>query len=479
MKLKNGIIALCACVFTLTCFAVPAHGIGKPDVKYSECALVYCIESNQRLYESNTDRVIYPAGLVKLMTALVASEYALGLDEGYGRICTVSPTAYYSTAGNDINLQLGEQMSMYNLLVGVLLAGANDCANVLAEEVAGSIDEFVLMMNEKAESLGMTNTHYTNPTGLHDDEMVTTVDDLLILALYASADQYISEIAAKKTETIPATNRDNARYLGTRNYLVSDNAVSGYYYRYATGLACGSTVQGGYCVIGTASHNGLNFIAISTGAQNVKVIDREQVLEVDENGDLVYDDEGNPVILVEEISHTDFRGLTDAKNMLYWADSSFRYIKAVDRSTPICEIKVRLAKNTDRAVLLPEFPIELFVPTDVDRVNDIVLDWTLDSDVLYAPVKAGERVGTVRVTYMGDFIGEVPLIVNTTIEQSTMLVILDAAWQICKTPFARVALISIAVAVIAYIIINAVERQKKKNAAKRRRLHSTDTKYLQ
>ena len=85
----------------------------------------------------------------------------------------------------------------------------------------------------------------------------------------------------------------------------------------------------------------------------------------------------------------------------------------------------------------------------------------------------------MRVTYMGDFIGEVPLIVNTTIEQSTMLVILDAAWQICKTPFARVALISIAVAVIAYIIINAVERQKKKNAAKRRRLHSTDTKYLQ
>ena len=132
MKLKNRIISLCACVFTLTCFAVPAHGIGKPDVKYSECALVYCIESNQRLYESNTDRVIYPAGLVKLMTALVASEYALGLDEGYGRICTVSPTAYYSTAGNDINLQIGEQMSMYNLLVGVLLAGANEGCGITA-----------------------------------------------------------------------------------------------------------------------------------------------------------------------------------------------------------------------------------------------------------------------------------------------------------------------------------------------------------
>lgn len=477
MKHKKQIIALVLAVL-LIILSVPAFGIGDPDVKFSQCGLVYCIESNQRLYSLNTDEIIYPTGLAKLMTALIASEYALGLEEGYNKICTVSPTAFYSTSGNDIELQIGEQISIYSLLVGLIIYGANDCANVLAEEVAGSIDEFVLMMNAKAAELGMVNTNYTNPTGLHEDAMITTVDDLLVLALYASADQYISEIAAEKTIMIPATNRNTARYLGTRNFLVSDNSVSGYYLSIATGLMCGNTNEGGYCVVGTASHNGLNYIAIATGAKNVTVIDQPMVLLVDENGDVVYDDEGNVTILVDEISHIEYRGLTDAKNMLSWADKSFKYIKAVDRSTPICEIKIKLAKNTDRAVLLPEYPIELFVPTDIDYEKEIKLEWSLDSDVVYAPVKAGEKMGTVRVSYNGDLIGEVPLIINTTIEQSTLLVILDGARQICKTPFARVTIIAIAVAAVAYIIISAVERQKKKNEAKRKKLRAIDTKYL-
>ncbi|MBO4413455.1 MAG: D-alanyl-D-alanine carboxypeptidase, partial [Clostridia bacterium] len=244
-------------------FSLTPGALEDPSNEHCESSLVYCIEANQILYEKKIDDVHFPTGLTKLMTAVIASEYAVKkLPDGYDTVCTVSATAYHSTTGTDIELRINEKISFYNLLVGMLLAGANDCANVLAEKVGGSIDGFVMMMNDKAQELQMTGTFFTNPTGMHDPLMVTTARDMLTLAKYAMTDTTITEIASQKTVTIPATNRSEKRVIGTRNYLVSERATTAYYLNIATGLISGNTPEGGYCVIGTASHNGSNYIAV-------------------------------------------------------------------------------------------------------------------------------------------------------------------------------------------------------------------------
>ncbi len=460
-------------------FSLTPSALSDPENEHCESSLVYCIEANQILYEKKIDDVHFPTGLTKLMTAVIASRYAVEkLPDGYDTICTVSATAYHSTTGADISLRINEKISFYNLLVGMILGGANDCANVLAERVGGSIDGFVMMMNDKAQELGMTETFFANPTGMHDPLMVTTARDMLTLAKYAMTDTTITEIASQKTVTIPATNRSEKRVIGTRNYLVSERATTAYYLNTSTGLISGNTPEGGYCVIGTASHNGSNFIAIVMKASAPVIVDQERVLEIDEEGNFVIDEEGNFVELQPRITHTVFNCFLDARSLLRWADSSFRFVKIIDKSTPICEIGVKLAKNTDRVAVIPETPVELYVPSDLDRNRDLVIDWTLDSNNISAPVYAGTRVGSVKVFYKGEFVDEVPLVVNTTIEQNSILVLLNAAWEMCKTPVVRVILLLILVGSVAYVIITAIDREKRKKAKRRRELGDSGRKYL-
>ena len=111
--------------------------------------------------------------------------------------------------------------------------------------------------------------------------------------------------------------------------------------------------------------------------------------------------------------------------------------------------------------------MEIFVPNDIDRENDIKLEWTLDSETLTAPVQAGQEVGMLRVTYMGEFIGEVPLVVRTGITADGGLTVLDRVGQLMRTPFFTAILIAVAVCALIYVFGTAISRSRKKNEAKR------------
>lgn len=477
--MKKILVLILLSVILISAFPVSGSAVSIPDIEHeSESALVYCVESGQMLYSRNPDEPLYPTALTKLMTAYLASKHAKTLEDGYNTLVTMSPTAYYSTSGNDIEISINEEMSIYNLLVGLILAGANDCANMLAEEVSGSIEDFVVLMNQTAKELGMNDTYYTNPTGMHEDDMVTTANDMLKLCLHIRSETTITEIAACKTIVIPPTNKREQRAIGTRNFLVSERTTQDYYLPIASGLIYGETTAGGPAIASTASHNGKNYICILLGGTTIVYVDKEEIIETDENGDYVFNDDGTPVILQERETHSVNYCLLEARKLLKWADDSFSFIKAIDKSTPICEIPVKLAKNIDSVALIPKEPIEIFVPADLDRKRDILIEYELDQDVLYAPVQAGQVVGRVSLTYLGDFIGEVPLVVDATVEQNTILVILNSIWRICNTPFMRVALGALIIGSLAYIIITAVDRGKRKKAAKRKYIKENEIKYL-
>ncbi len=447
--------------------AFGAAAIEPPEIESSQTALVYCVESGTILYENGIDNEIFPAALVKLMTALVAYENAEAAGLTMESKVTVSRRVINATVGNKVPLYYGEELSLQDLMGAMVLSGANDAALAIAEAVGGSFEDFVDMMNAKAAELGMTHTVYRNATGIHHNEMVTTPRDLLILASYVNRIPYLADLCAMPRITVEATNRSEVRYIGTRNYLISDRVSTDYYLPMANGMICGSTAEAGYCAIATGQHDGLNFIAIITGAGSTMVLASEAYTYPDGNGNEIY---------VPEQYKVRLDGLVEAGRLLTWADRNFRYIRAVDRSTPIVEVPVRLARDIDSVTLMPETPLELFVPNDIDRAVDLSLDWTLENEILEAPIKAGQRVGTLTVSYRGEKIGRVPLVVRNNIERSGGLTVFYRLKTLAETPFFLVAIALTAFAAVFYIFSTAASRQKKKKTALRE--YEKKTRYL-
>lgn len=442
-------------VLLLLLSSLPVNAVSDPELSHSAASLIYCTEPDRVLYSSDAGKKMYPAALTKLMTVLLAAESIESGKLTADQPITASATAVSAAEGNNISIKVGETLKLRDLVGATILAGANDAALVIAEAVSGSVTEFVRLMNQRAGELGMKDTVYTNPTGLHDGEMVTTANDLLILAKLAMTKQFLSELFGSVRITIDATDMSAARYLGTRNYLVSTRVTTDYYLSTANGMICGSTYEAGFCIIATAQHDGLNYIAIVLGADTTTV----------EKTPAVTDSDGREVTPAEY--KYIMNGFIEAAKLLKWADGNFSYIKAVDSSTPVCQIPVRLADGIDSVALLPESPVEIYVPNDIDRENDIVLDWTLDSDTLTAPVQAGQKVGVLRVTYKGEFIGEVPLVVKTGITADGGLTVLDRLGQLMRTPFFTVILIAVAVCALIYVFGTAISRSRKKAEAKR------------
>lgn len=236
----------------------------KPDFSSlnltSDGILLLETETGDILFEKNSNDKMFPASTTKLMTAILV------LENGYlNELVTVSSSAVNSVPSGYVKAPLyaGEELRVEELLYALLLPSANDAANVLAEHISGSIPAFADLMNSKAQELGMTNTHFTNPSGIHDNDLYTTASDLSVLARYAMKNEKLREIVKTTTYTLPATSvhPKEDRELKTSNLLL-DSSSKSYYYEYATGIKTGFTNPAGDCLVASAKKDGIEFIAV-------------------------------------------------------------------------------------------------------------------------------------------------------------------------------------------------------------------------
>lgn len=148
------------------------------DTSDALAACFFNLNTKEVLYAKNIHERLYPASTTKIMTALVALEYG-DLDAQ----ATVSQEAvtFHESGVSTVKLKAGDVLTLRQLLYALLLASANDAANVIAEQIAGSSEQFVAMMNEEAAKIGATNSQFVNPNGLHDEEHYTTVYDLYLM----------------------------------------------------------------------------------------------------------------------------------------------------------------------------------------------------------------------------------------------------------------------------------------------------------
>ena len=239
------------------------------------------LNSGKILYERNTDTKIYPASITKLMTAILVVENCNLTD-----IATVSEKAVTSVPYGYVNakLQVGEKLTVEELLYAMLVPSANDAANALAEHVGGSIDSFAAMMNTRASELGCMGTNFTNPSGLHQKEHYTTTKDLYLIAQKAYSYDTIRKIIRTTQYTLPSTAKypKKDRVLTTTNYLIRKEFTK-YYYPYCTGAKTGYTGDAKNCVVEFAERDGMKLVAIVMGeagkVKGKKFLDARQMFE--------------------------------------------------------------------------------------------------------------------------------------------------------------------------------------------------------
>lgn len=192
----------------------------------SEAAVILEDSTGTTLYAKNMDEVLYPGSTVKIMTCLLALENSNLTDEV---TMTATGVSGVTDGGANISAQLDEVFTMEQCLYAIMVASANDIALQVAEHIGGSVENFVAMMNTRAAQLGCTNTMFTNPTGLPDENQHTTAHDMALIMKAATENPSFSPIASANTYTIPATNVSGGARSLTSKFTMTNNSSDAYY----------------------------------------------------------------------------------------------------------------------------------------------------------------------------------------------------------------------------------------------------------
>ncbi len=369
------------------------------------------ITTGDVMFEKDAQMLIFPASTVKIMTAIVAYENIPDLDV----LIYASEKAIKKTTGTKLNptrpIKADEGLSARDLLYGLLVTGANDAANVLAEYVGGTEENFVEMMNAKAKEIGAKNTTFKNPTGLHHPDMTTTAYDMALISNYAYYINDIVKMAGSTNHTIEETNiTKHRRSLYNRNRMIRRvEGEANYFYKGALGLSAGSTPEGGNCVIAIAEKSGQTYLAVVMNADSTP---------------------------------TENFAYSDAKTLLNTCFDNFSVQKVAKSGDIHHEIPVSLAANVDHIILHAAKDISALLPNNVDKEKDILLKKLVYSDAV-APISANQIFGELEVVYKGTItLGKTELAAGNSVDRSNLLYFLDALRRFFTSPWFITAFIT-------------------------------------
>lgn len=347
--------------------AVRAEGLDVP----APSAILMDAATGTVLYEKNADEKLPPASVTKIMTLLLVMEALDSGRIGWDDMVTASEAAA-AKGGSQVYLEVGEQMSMDEMLKSVVVSSANDCATALAEHVAGSEAAFVEKMNARAAELGMENTHFVNCTGLDDgenaSEHLTTARDIAIMSR-----ELLTHEEIKKYTTIWMDTVRNGQFgLSNTNKLVR-------FYEGTTGLKTGYTSTAGHCLSASAERDGMELIA---------------------------------VVLHCESSTDRFRS---AKALLDYGFANYA-LADTQPEEPLQPVRVILGEESTLTPVLQQTAPILIEKGELAGVTRTV---TLCQEV-EAPVEAGQQLGTLTLSTSTRTLAEIPIIAPQSVEKLTL-----------------------------------------------------------
>ena len=376
-------------LFSLLPLQVTADEAAVPPDIEAKAGMLIELNSNTILYEKEADTRIYPASLTKIMTCLVALENSTLTDT-----VTVTEAAFdglgefSSTAG----LFAGEMLSMENLLYCMMISSANEACNIAAISIAGSVDAYVEMMNQRAQELGCKDTHFANTHGLHNENHYTTARDLSIITREALKNNTVRSIVSTYTYTVPPTNLAGSRTLTTTNSLMNPGAPR-YYDKRVNGVKTGFTTPAGRCLIATAQEGTISLLSIVCGCET-------RILST---GDL------------------EFVSFPETKKLLEFGFSNYTYETVLTTLYPLAEIKVLNSAGADYVSLSPKEEITVLLPAGFKTEEIQITTSLIDPNGVSAPIAAGQELGTVNLLYHDQLIGTTPLVAINSVEKAATI----------------------------------------------------------
>ena len=242
--------------------SIPVYDENNPgsltaDQLYAQSAILINQDTGDVLLEKNADVRMNPASTTKIMTILLALEYY-----NINSVVVIPPEAADIPKDSSVvPVTPGEEMTFTDLLYGFMLKSGNDAGNAIAVLVAGSIDAFVDMMNDRAAELGCTNTHFVNPHGYTAENHYTSARDMARITQEAMKHTLFRKIVGASDYTMQASSlRDEVLIWNSNNMVVWG---SPYRYKYATGVKTGTTSAAGQCLVGSATKNDINLISVA------------------------------------------------------------------------------------------------------------------------------------------------------------------------------------------------------------------------
>ena len=343
-------------------------------VDNARSAIVYESNSQTLMYAWNPDVQMYPASLVKIITALLAIENA-----ELSEVVTVTQSAVSSVPGDAVSMKLaaGEMLSLEDLLYGLLLGSANDAAAVIAEHISGSQSTFVSELNQLAQQLGCTATHFANAHGLHDDNQHTTARDSAKILDAALKNPVFKTIFTANEYTVKATNLSSERVLASGNSM-KDSSSKLYYDPRVIGGRTGVTQDGRRCLATAAESNGMLVISVVMGAESV------------------YQEDGYSAISIGGYKET--TQLFDACLTGYKTAQILR-AEQILRQIPI--------DGADNDLLIaPQISVSTVLPQDITLTN--LMFRYADKD-LSLPIRKGQHVSDVQIWHGGMCVAQAQL----------------------------------------------------------------------
>lgn len=222
----------------------------------AESAILLEANTGVILYAKNIDERLYPASTTKLLTCLLAAENSK-IDE----IVTFSNNAVFSieVGSSNIGIDVGESMPMEECLYGILTASANEVANAVAEHIAGSLDDFADMMNERAKELGCKNTHFVNAHGLHDADHYTSAYDLALIAKAFFQNEFLSKVGNTASHHFEATDTQPDDFIKRNKHQLITGEIA---YKGIKGGKTGFTSDSRQTLVTCAEQNGMKLICV-------------------------------------------------------------------------------------------------------------------------------------------------------------------------------------------------------------------------
>ena len=331
--------------------------------------------SGEILYEKDPDRSIYPASMTKIMTSIIAFDLIKSGDLNLEDKFIISEKAWrLSTAGySSMFIMVGDEVTVENLLRGIIVASGNDACIALAEGIAGTEEEFAILMTMKAKELGMENTNFTNSSGINDPDNYSTVRDILIMSNYLIKEHPEYYKLFSETEFTWDRTGGDPITQGNRNPLLYKNLG-------ADGIKTGYLAVEKYSLASSLEKNGRRLIAVGSGFETKNSRSREST------------------------------------KLLTYGITNFDLIEIAKAKKPLDKVDVWLGKEKE---------VNVYVNEDIYKTIKKAQKRLLEVSIIYkgpveAPIKKNQIIGKLNISYNENIIGEYDLLAANEVKKVNM-----------------------------------------------------------